>query len=316
MIVMKDPFMKTLHLWIAVVVLATLATIANSVDAFAERRVALVIGNAAYKVANISLATTRNDAEDVSSVLKTLGFEVVTAINVNKREMDIALQKFARLATDADSALFFYAGHALQFQGRNFLMPTDAELEDAISVRYQTAGMEDVRAALDRANGARIMILDVCRNNPLADRLQKKISGASRVGATTPPRGLAYADKSQGVAVAYATAADEVCQDGVDRNSPFTTALLKRMQEPGLEIEMMFRRIAADVNAQTGGRQHSETYISLLSEYYLNQSDRIAWDATDKDNIAALREFIRKYPSSPHAVIANNRLELLGRFAK
>src|SRR5215468_8726544 len=280
-----------------------------------ERRVALVIGNANYKPSGISLSNPRNDAQDIAAVLASLGFEVVTAIDATKRDIDFALQRFARLATDADSALFFYAGHAMQFQGRNYLMPTDAELEDEISVRYQTVSLEEVRAALDRASGVKIMILDACRNNPLADRLQKTIVGASRAIATT--RGLARIDKTQGMVVAYATAADEVAQDGQGRNSPFTTALLKRLQEPGLEIEMMFRRVAYDVNAQTGGRQRPETYISLLSEYYLNQSDRIVWDRIkDQDDVTALRDFVNKYPSSPHAIFARNRLELLERYAR
>src|SRR5260370_33445574 len=100
----------------------------------------------------------------------------------------------------------------MQFQGRNFLMPTDVELEDEISVRYQTVGLEEVRAALDRANGVKIMILDACRNNPLADRLQKTIAGASRTVATT--RGLARIDKTQGMGVASAPAADEDGADG------------------------------------------------------------------------------------------------------
>ncbi len=274
-----------------------------------ERRVALVIGNADYKAAGISLPNPRNDAQDISAMLTTLGFEVVTAINTDKRGTDSALQRFARLATDADAALFFYAGHAMQFQGRNFLMPIDAELEDEISVHYQLVGVEEVRVALDRANGIKIMILDACRNNPLANRLQQKTS-ASRSLANA--RGLARIDKTQGMVVAYATAPDEVAQDGQGRNSPFTAALLKWLQVPGLEIEMMFRRVTADVNAQTGGRQRPETYISLLSEYYLNQSDRIAWDRIkDHGDVAALRDFVNKYPSSPHAIFARNRLDLL-----
>src|SRR5262249_54634824 len=100
-----------------------------------ERRVALVIGNASYKASNISLPNPRNDAQDISAVLATIGFEVVTVVDASKRDIDFALQRFARLATNADAALFFYAGHAMQFQGRNFLMPIDAELEDEISVR-------------------------------------------------------------------------------------------------------------------------------------------------------------------------------------
>ena len=307
--------MNRLLSWVVGVAAAAIVVIAGSNAAWAERRVALVVGNSNYKAANISLSNPRNDAQDISAVLTNLGFEVVTTIDATKRDMDFALQRFARLATDADSALFFYAGHAMQFQGRNFLMPTDAELEDEISVRYQTVGLEEVRAALDRANGVKIMILDACRNNPLADRLQKTIVGASR--SVSMSRGLARIDKTQGMVVAYATAADEVAQDGQGRNSPFTTALLKRLQEPGLEIEMMFRRVAYDVNAQTGGRQRPETYISLLSEYYLNQSDRIVWDRIkDQDDVAALRDFANKYPSSPLAVIARNRVESSERYAK
>src|SRR5262249_20894140 len=238
--------------------------------------VALVVGNATYNTANMSLANPRNDAEDISAALKELDFKVVTAVNATRRDMEIKLQEFARLAVDADSALFFYAGHAMEYQGRNFLIPTDAQLEDEFSIRFQMVSLDEVSAALERVNGVRILILDACRNNPLADSLQRRIAGASRSVATT--RGLARVDKTQGMVVAYATAADDVANDGQGRNSPFTTALLKRLQEPGLEIGIMFRRVASDVNLQTGGRQRPETTISLLSEYYLNQSDRIAWE--------------------------------------
>jgi hypothetical protein len=305
--------MKKLLSSVAVAAAIAFVAISGSVDAWAERRVALVVGNSNYKSVPI-LPNPHNDAEDVSAVLKTLGFEVKTTVDASKRDMDLALADFARRATDADAALFFYAGHAMQFQGRNYLMPTDAELEDEISVRYQMVGVQDVTAALDRANGVKIMILDACRNNPLADRLQQAIAGLSRSVATT--RGLARIDKAQGMVVAYATQADEVAQDGQGRNSPFTSALLRRLQEPGLEIEMMFRRVAADVNAQTGGRQRPETTISLLSEYYLNQSDRIVFERMDKDDRTALRDFIAKYPSSPLVNNALHQLDTLERIAR
>ena len=303
--------MKKLLSLVAVAAAIAFAVIGGSVGAWAERRVALVVGNSNYKSPGISLPNPRNDAEDVSAVLKTLGFEVKTTVDASKRDMDLALADFARRATDADAALFFYAGHAMQFQGRNYLMPTDAELEDEISVRYQMVGLQDVTAALDRANGVKIMILDACRNNPLANRLQ----GALR-GLSSPTRGLARIDKTQGMVVAYATAADEVAQDGQGRNSPFTAALLKRLQEPGLEIEMMFRRVAADVNAQTGGRQRPETTISLLSEYYLNQNDRIVFERMNKDDRTALRDFIARYPSSPLVNNALHQLDVLERIAR
>jgi len=206
--------------WVAGITLAAVIVIGTSVDASAERRVALVVGNSNYKATGLSLPNPRNDADDVSAVLKSLGFEVVTALDATKRGMEVKLQEFIGLAINADSALFFYAGHAMQYQGRNYLMPTDAELEDAFSVRFQTVGMEAVSAALERANGVKITILDACRNNPLASSLRRRIAGAS----TT--RGLARMDKTQGTVVAYATAPDEVTNDGQGRNSPFTAALL------------------------------------------------------------------------------------------
>jgi Caspase domain len=281
----------------------------------AERRVALVVGNSNYMAGHMTLANPKNDAQDIAAALTSLGFETVTAFDANKREMDLTLQKFARLAADADSALFFYAGHALQYQGRNFLMPTDAELEDEISVRYQTVSIEDVRSALDRANGVKIMMLDACRNNPLAERLQKSLGNASRGAGLS--RGLARVDKTQGMVVAYATAADEVAQDGRGRNSPFTAALLKRMQEPGLEIEVMLRRVSRDVNDSTGGRQRPETYISLQSEYYLNQNDRLAWERIkDPNDIAALRDFVAKHRASALAATALEQIAGLEKAAR
>jgi Caspase domain/Putative peptidoglycan binding domain len=278
----------------------------------AERRVALVIGNSQYANTGMNLSNPKNDATDVAGVLAKLGFEVIQATDARKREFDMALAQFARRATEADSALFFYAGHAMQFQGRNYLMPVDAELEDDISLRYQMIAIDDVRAALDRANGVRIMILDACRNNPLAEKLAQNMGGQSRSFGNM--RGLARVDKTQGMVVAYSTAADDVAMDGNGRNSPYTTALIKRLQEPGLEVEMMFRRIAADVNTQTAGKQRPETYISLLNEYYLNQTDRTAWDTVkDAGNPAVVRDFIARFPSSPLLSQAQARLELIER---
>ena len=308
--------MKKLIVRITVVVSLTFSVIGGSVEAWAqaERRVALVIGNAAYNDHDALLSNPRNDAEDVSGVLQGLGFKVLTRTNLTKHDMDLALQDFARESVNADAALFFYAGHAMQYQGRNFLMPTDAKLEDEFSVRFQTISLEDVRAAFERVSGVRIMILDACRNNPLADRLQKTINGNSRgIGQS---RGLARIDKTEGMVVAYATGAGDTAADGAGRNSPFTSALVKRMQEPGVEIENMFRRVASDVTRETGGKQHPEHTVSLLSEFYLNRSDQVLWEKTDKDSVASLRQFIDKYPSSPQSLLARNRLELLERFAK
>jgi caspase domain-containing protein len=300
--------------WIAA--LCGIFLVVLSTDAaWAERKVALVVGNTQYKNPSLVLLNPRNDAEDVADVLRSLDFEVVLTVDANKRDFDLAMTQFARMATGADAALFYYAGHALQYQGRNYLMPTDGELEDEVSLRYQMVLLDDVRAAVERADGVKIIILDACRNNPVVDNLRRKMAGMSRSIEAT--RGLARIDKALGMVVAYSTAADDVAADGSGRNSPFTGALLRRLKEPGLEIGSMFRRIAADVNEKTNGRQRPETYVSLIGEYYLNQKDKPVWDQIkDSSDASAFRSFIAQFPSSPRASDAQYRLQILERLAR
>jgi len=308
----------------AVLALLGVCSVALNAYAVPERRVALVIGNSEYKNSTLSLTNPKNDATAIAAVLKSLDFEVQLVTDVGKRDMDGVLERFARLSVNADSALFYYAGHAIQHNGKNYLMPIDAELEDEFSVRYNLVSIDDVRSALDRVSGVRIMILDACRNNPIADRLNRVIGGVDRLdrvagsGQTrglVSTRGLARIDKTQGMVVAYATAADDVALDGNNAvNSPFTAALIREMQEPGLEIGTMFRRVARDVNDATGGRQRPETSISLLSDYYLNQSDRKVWeDMRETADIPQILEFLRRYPDSISSLDAKYRLEVLER---
>src|SRR5712671_631706 len=147
--------------WIAGLCGALLIVLSASA-AWAERRVALVIGNSQYKNSSLALFNPKNDAEDVAASLRTLGFEVILKIDADRRDFDLAMTQFARMATYADTALFYYAGHALQHQGQNYLMPTDAQLQDEISLRYEMVSLDDVRAGLERAGGVKIMILDAC----------------------------------------------------------------------------------------------------------------------------------------------------------
>ena len=287
-------------IWIAALYGFVLLACSISV-AKADRRVALVVGNSHYSNASLFLANPKNDAEDVAAALRGVGFEVLQAIDANKRDLDLNMAKFARLATDADAALFYYAGHAVQYQGRNFLMPTDAEVEDEISFRYQMTPLDDVRAALDRGDGVKIVDPRCLPQQSDRQRASPQEEPATTARIDAVRGGLAKIDKAQGMVVAYSTAADEVAADGDGRNSPFTSAFLKRLKEPGLEIEQLFRRVAADVNAQTGGRQRPETYVSLLSNYYLNQTDRIAFDKIkDSPDPAPLQDFIAKFPTSSY----------------
>ena len=291
-----------------------LGTLAGGLAA-AERRVALVVGNSDYKDPSLALTNPKNDAGEVARVLRAIGFETFEVADVTKRGFEKALEQFAMAASQADSVLFYYAGHAMQFQGRNYLMPIDARLENEFSVRYQMISADDVRDALDRTNGVKIMILDACRNNPLAERLKSQMAGLRRnIGNV---RGLTRIDATQGMVVAYATGADQVALDGTGRNSPFTAALVKRMEEPGIEIGMMFRKVAKDVFDQTQGRQRPATYMDLTTTYFLNQSDRLAWDRIkDSTDPEEFRDFIRRFPSSPLSLNAKTRMDMFDRFAR
>jgi hypothetical protein len=299
---------------VAVFVCGALALAAPADSAAAERRVALVIGNSAYKIAALEIPNAKNDAEDVAAALTALGFDVLLQTDADQAVANKAIQQFARQAVGADAALFYYAGHAVQYQGHNYLLPVDADVKDEISLPFETIAVDNVRAVLDRSNGVKIMVLDACRSNPVADRLAKIAPASPPVALDERARGLERIEKSEGLIVAYATSPGDVALDGQDRNSPFTKAFLRRLNEPGLEIGTMFRRIASDVNAATGGRQRPETYISLVNEYYLNQNDRIAWDKIKTtDDPASLRDFIEHFPSSFYALEARYRLQAVER---
>ena len=274
-----------------------------------ERRIALVVGNSNYLDEKIRLPNPQNDAADMAAMLRKLGFEVVVAIDASKQEFEGKLAQFARMGANADTALFFYAGHALQFQGENYLMPTDGELRDAGSVAHMVR-VEDVRKALARVNGLKVMILDACRNNPLTDRNSRPPGG-------NLPRGLAESGKADGMIVAYATAPDDVAEDGKGRNSPFTGALLNRLAQPGLEITKMFRMVGADVSAATGGRQHPEISLQSYNDYYINQTDRLAWDKIkNSDDAVAVEDFVAKFATSSYLAAAKEKLIRLANAAQ
>jgi uncharacterized caspase-like protein len=211
--------------------------------AFADHRVALVIGNSAY-VRVPHLPNPIHDAEDVAAALKRSGFEIIVATDLDKAGMDEAMIKFARAARTADVAMFYYTGHALQFGGINYLVPVDAQLNDEAELR-RLVRVDDVIADMQPAKNLRILVLDSCRDNPLAEQLKRSI-GTAR--STSIGRGLAKIDSPEGMIIAYATQPGRTADDGDGRNSPYTTAFLKNV-ETKEEIGTIFRRISADVSS-------------------------------------------------------------------
>jgi caspase domain-containing protein len=230
----------------------------------ADTRVALVIGNGAYR--NVPrLANPANDAADVAAALKLVGFETIVATDLDRAAMDEAAIRFARAARNADIALLYYSGHALQFGGVNYLAPVDTQLTDVADLR-RLVRLDDIVADLQQAKNLRILVLDACRDNPFANQLRRSL-GASR--AVPLQRGLAKLDNAQGMIVAYATQAGQTAEDGDGRNSPYTAAFLENIKVPE-EIGTIFRRISSDVYESTRHSQLPELSLSIVGEFYLH----------------------------------------------
>src|SRR5271156_5866813 len=296
--------------FISAIVCAAMMVCFGVLPGRADKRVALVIGNGAYEN-TAALPNPVNDAEDMALALRDVGFEVIVETNGNKRSLEMALARFGRAAQDADAALFYYAGHGIQYRGRNYLVPIDARLEDEFSVNYELVRIDDVLFAVSQARDVKMLILDACRNNPLADRLVRAANRDIGIG-----RGLTLIDAARGTVIAYATQPNQVAADGGGRNSPFTAALLKEIKEPGLEIATFFRRVAVDVDRATRGKQFPELSISMTGEFYLNthESDSQAWTRVrQSSNPVELQDFVRRYPQSFLVADARVRLAALER---
>jgi tetratricopeptide (TPR) repeat protein len=247
--------------------LAAAASPSQAVPASLHKRVALVIGNGAYLSPLLpKLTNPPHDAAVVARALKSLGFDVDVVTDVTKPNMEDALARLAHKARDADLTLIFYAGHGLQDQGRNYLAPIDASLSDETDLRRRFVRLDDVLDDLADAKGARILLLDACRDNDAVEALRAALPSSRSVGVS---RGLALIPRTKGQLVAFATQPDQVAADGDGPDSPFTTALVAHLAEPGVDIETVLTRVRIDVAKATNSRQIPEVSDSLLTEVYL-----------------------------------------------
>ena len=304
------------------------------------QRVALVIGNARYAHAP-RLANPLNDAADIGAALTRLGFAVTKLENANQAELRQGLLDFTRAASASEIAVVFYAGHGIEVDQRNFLVPVDAQLASDQDVEFETVPLALVLRSVSRASGLRLVILDACRENPFAALMQR--SGATRsIG-----RGLARVEPAGETLVAYASKEGTVASDGEGRNSPYSTALLGHLEEPGLEIGLLFRRVRDAVLALTGGRQEPFVYGSLSSRgVYLTArleppkppppppdappesvgggsdrltaeqlaAERVFWESVkDSRNALDIQAYLDRYPGGTYEVLARNRLQELQR---
>lgn len=219
-----------------------------------EGRVALVIGNEAYENAP-PLATPVRDAQDMARALRDLGFDVTVLTDANPDVFKAVLGAFAAKAAGADTALFYYSGHAFQQGGVNRLVPVSARLDDPAKLSGETLALDEIAAAIRPRDGQLLLFLDACRTNPLPEAPQDA--------------GLAQYDAGTGSFVAFATAPGQVAWDkGADgENSPFTGALLRHIAEPGQSLSDLMILVRNDVSDQTGGKQIPWEQSSLRSQF-------------------------------------------------
>jgi hypothetical protein len=244
--------------------LCALAAVLAPVGALAERRVALVIGNANYSN-TAALNNPSNDAEDMSGVLKRLGFEVVEGRDLDKRHMERLIRQFGTKLAGADVALFFYAGHGLQVGGQNYLVPTDARLAAEGDVDFESLPLNLVIKQMEREAKTSIVILDACRDNPLARNLARTMGTRS----TSVSQGLAEVRTGVGTLIAFSTQPGYVALDGAGRNSPYTAALLKYAELPGKDVSAVLVEVRNDVLKATDGKQVPWEHTSLTGQVYL-----------------------------------------------
>ena len=286
----------------------------------ASERVALVIGNSDHEHVS-RLANPANDASDIGAALGPLGFDVTRLENTSYQDMRRGLQDFKRAASGAEMAVVFYAGHGIEVDKDNFLIPVDARLRTDGDIEFETVSLDLVEGAGEPG----LIILDACRDKPFAMAMER--AGSTRsIG-----RGLARVEPAGGMLVAYAARGGTVASDGTGgRNSPYTEALLAHLEEPGLEVNFMFRKVRDAVRKSTNNTQEPVVYGSLSSEHiYLagssngggngsaalaEQSAARAYEAAERlGTREAFEEVIRRFPDSIYAAFARGKIDALNK---
>lgn len=289
-----------------------------------EIRIALVVGNGSYDFAGY-LPNPTNDAQAMADMLRELGFEVYLGLDLDKDGFEALLRQFTRALDGADVGLFFYAGHGLQVDGINYIIPTDAVLERASDLDFEAIDMNIILNQFNRQDFTGLVFLDACRDNPLA---RSMATGTRSVG-----RGLAEVTSHTGTLIAYATQPGNVAYDGDANHSPFTTALLNHMATPGLEIRLMLDYVGEEVAEMTRGQQQPWVHFSRLrggfyfkpapsngqttqsgstgTEVAINENDPAVrfYDYARQleplpERLRMLEQFILLYPTHPLAVLA------------
>jgi uncharacterized caspase-like protein len=291
-------------------------------------RTALIIGNGAYPTS--PLKNPVHDAEDMARLLEKLGFTVVLRLNADLRNMESAVRDFGRQLNAGGTGVFYYAGHGMQVEGRNYLIPVGARIESESDVRFEALDVGRVLGKMeDAGNGLNIVILDACRDNPFARAFR------------SVPSGLARMDAPRGTLIAYATAPGSVAADGTGRNGIYTQNLLAHMATPGLPVEEVFKRVRNGVIRDTAEKQVPWESSSLTGSFYFAapapaaaaeagpetaggaaadatqaKSDLLFWESVKDTNDPALYQaYLKQFPQGVFTEIAGFKLRALQQSA-
>ncbi|MBO0763007.1 MAG: caspase family protein [Hyphomicrobiaceae bacterium] len=281
-------------------------------------RVALVIGNSEYKHAP-RLPNPKHDAADFAAKLAKLGFAVTERRDLGKAALDRAVRDFAQALGGAEAGLFFYAGHGLQVAGQNYLVPIDAELASASAVDFELVRLDLVQRSMEQGTTTNILIIDACRDNPLARNLARALGTRSaEIG-----RGFASVESGEGTLIGFSTQPGNVALDGAGRNSPYTAALLKYIATPGDDLTSILINVRNDVMHATARRQVPWEHSALTARFYFikprtsaQQIELEFWEsAKNSSNPAVMRTYLERYPNGEFAPIARAQIEHLERQA-
>lgn len=298
--------------------------------AWAGRKVALVIGNSAYQHAN-PLRNPANDARAMAKLFGELGFEAKLVLDADRTSLMSALGDFNQVATGSDAAIFYYAGHGLSLDNRNYLVPVDSDIQRATDVRLGAA--VDAEVAIDQALAdakVKLVFLDACRNNPFVEQIKRSI-GSTRAASISS--GLAEMKSGEGTLIAFSTAPGQTALDGSGELSPFAEAMLKELAEPGLEVRLAMTKVRADVETSTMSQQTPWESTNLTGFFYFKEAVAVApsaeppavsspdttaqldleyWRSVkDSDNPSLINSYLTKFPGGVYRPLAEARLQQL-----
>jgi uncharacterized caspase-like protein len=291
-------------------------------SALADKRVALVVGNSAYRNAP-NLPTPRKDAQAIAALLEKAGFSVVSGHDLDNLQFKRALRQFEDAAVDADIAVVFYAGHGIEIGGVNYLIPVDATLAGDRDAVDEAITLDRLFESVDGAKRLALIILDACRDNPFASKMKLSPLGPSRAAS---PGLNSVEPTNRNTLIAFSAKAGSVAEDGNAEHSPYTDALLRHIVVPGLDVRFAFARVRDEVLHATGNRQEPFVYGSLggqeTSLVPAQDQPRVA--ASDLSNQksdyelaekigkqGAWEDFLRQHPTGFYAALARAQLAKL-----